>query len=50
LSNVPGSVYDAIFELGVDNYGFVSQGQAREIGIPAQRLVVLEDRGLLEHH
>jgi predicted transcriptional regulator of viral defense system len=48
LSNVPGSVYDAIFELGVDSYGFVSQDQAREIGIPAQRLVVLEDRGLLE--
>ena len=45
---MPGSVYDAVFELGADNYGFVSQDQAREIGIPAQRLVVLEDRGLLE--
>jgi predicted transcriptional regulator of viral defense system len=45
---MPGSVYDAVFELGVDNYGFVSQGQAREIGIPAQRLVVLHHRGLLE--
>jgi predicted transcriptional regulator of viral defense system len=45
---MPGSVYNAIFELGADNYGFVTQDQAREIGIPAQRLVVLEDRGLLE--
>jgi predicted transcriptional regulator of viral defense system len=45
---MPGSVYDAVFELGADNYGFVSQDQARELGIPAQRLVVLEDRGLLE--
>lgn len=45
---MPGSVYDAVFELGADNYGFVSQDQARGLGIPAQRLVVLEDRGLLE--
>ncbi len=48
MSNVPGSVYDAVFELGADNYGFVTQEQARASGIPAQRLVVLEDRGLLE--
>lgn len=45
---MPGSIYGAVFELGADNYGFVTQDQAREIGIPAQRLVVLEDRGLLE--
>jgi predicted transcriptional regulator of viral defense system len=45
---MPGSVYDAIFALGVDSCGFVTQEQARELGIPAQRLVVLEDRGLLE--
>ena len=45
---MPGSIYEALFELGADNYGFVTQAQARELGIPAQRLVVLEDRGLLE--
>lgn len=45
---MPGSVYEAVFELGADNYGFVTQEEARGLGIPAQRLVVLEDRGLLE--
>jgi predicted transcriptional regulator of viral defense system len=45
---MPGTVYDAVFKLGADNYGFVTQDQARELGIPAQRLVVLEDRDLLE--
>lgn len=45
---MPGVVYDAVFELGADNYGFVTQEHAHELGIPAQRLVVLADRGLLE--
>jgi len=45
---MPGSVYEALFELGSDNYGFVTQDDAHMIGIPAQRLVVLHHRGLLE--
>lgn len=48
MVHMPGTVYDAVFELGADNYGFVTQTQARELGIPAQRLVALEDRDLLE--
>lgn len=45
---MPGSVYDAVFELGADNYGFVTQDDAHMLGIPAQRLVVMHHRGLLE--
>lgn len=45
---MPGSVYEAVFELGADNYGFVTQDDAQMLGIPAQRLVVLFHRGLLE--
>jgi predicted transcriptional regulator of viral defense system len=45
---MPGSIYDEVFELGANNYGFVTQDQARELGIPAQRLVVLQSRGLLD--
>jgi len=48
LSTVPGSVYETLFDIATDQYGFVTQSQARERGIPAQRLVVMEDRGLLE--
>ncbi len=45
---MPGAIYDAVFELAADNYGFVTQDHAHEVGIPSQRLVVLADRGLLE--
>ncbi len=45
---VPGAIYNEVFDLGADNYGFVTQEQARELGIPAQRLVVMRSRGLLE--
>lgn len=45
---MPGAIYNEVFDLGADNYGFVTQEQARELGIPAQRLVVMRSRGLLE--
>lgn len=48
MSTVPGSVYEVVFDIAADHYGYVTQEQARVHGIPAQRLVVMEDRGLLE--
>jgi predicted transcriptional regulator of viral defense system len=45
---MPRSVYKALFELSSDNCGFVTQDDADMIGIPAQRLVAVHHRGLLE--
>jgi predicted transcriptional regulator of viral defense system len=46
---VPGQVYSALLEVATDHYGFVTPNDARELGIDPQRLVVLADRGVIEH-
>ncbi len=43
--SMPGKVYKRLFELGADQYGFVTTDDARELGIDPHRLVVMASRG-----
>lgn len=46
---MPGSTYTRLIELAAEQYGYVTQADARGLGIPAARLVNMKARGLLEH-
>lgn len=45
---MPGRIYDQLFDRAVDQYGFVTSADARELGIDQRRLVDMERRGTLE--
>ncbi len=46
---MPGEVWERLYELAVDQYGFVTRGDARELDVAPQYLSVLANRGVLEH-
>lgn len=46
---MPGFVYETLYEVAADQYGFVTADDAREEGIPTSRLVNMARRGALEH-
>lgn len=45
---VPGRVYNELAEVALDQYGFVTTADAREIGVDPQRLVEMAARGTAE--
>lgn len=45
---MPGRIYNELFDLAMERYGFVTPDDARELGIDPQRLVVMNDRGVLD--
>ncbi len=45
---MPGRVYDLLFDRAVDQYGYVTSADARELGVDQRRLVDMESRGTLE--
>jgi predicted transcriptional regulator of viral defense system len=45
---VPGETYSTIFELAADQFGYVTAGQAREVGVSSMALVMMERRQTLE--
>jgi predicted transcriptional regulator of viral defense system len=46
---VPGAVYTEIFDVAVDQYGYVRTEDLRELGIDIKRLGDLKARGLATH-
>lgn len=46
---MPGRVWERLYELAVDQYGFVTRRDAHELGVAPQYLNVLARRGVLEH-
>lgn len=44
---MPGLVYSQLLELATDQYGYVSTGDARELGISPRRLKLMAERGSL---
>lgn len=45
---MPGRIYNELFDLATERYGFVTPADARELGIDPQRLVVMNERGVLD--
>lgn len=45
---VPGKVYNALVEVAVDQYGFVTSADARDLGVDPHRLVEMGRRGVIE--
>lgn len=45
---MPGRIYDLLFDRAVDQYGFVTSADARELRVDEGRLVDMERRGTLE--
>jgi len=45
---MPGRIYTLLHERAVDQHGYLTTRQARELGIEAQRLEKMKQRGLLE--
>lgn len=46
---MPGSVYEVLYEIALDQYGLVTTEDARTHDIPVLRLVNMARRGTLEH-
>ncbi|HEV7494177.1 type IV toxin-antitoxin system AbiEi family antitoxin domain-containing protein [Baekduia sp.] len=46
---MPGKRYNEIFELAAEQYGYVTTGDAREMGIDIRRLSDLKARGQADH-
>jgi predicted transcriptional regulator of viral defense system len=46
---MPGAVYNRIFDLATEQYGFVTTVDAKQLGVDPNRLVVMAGRGLLDH-
>jgi predicted transcriptional regulator of viral defense system len=44
---MPGRVYSQLLELAIDQYGYVTTDDARELGIASRRLKVMVERGTL---
>lgn len=45
---MPGAVYEKLFEVATEQYGYVTTDDARDLGVDPHRLVVLASRGDLE--
>lgn len=45
---MPGRVHDLLFDLAVDQYGFITSKDARGLGVDQRRLVDMQRRGTLE--
>lgn len=48
LVRVPGANYNALMEIAVDQYGYVTTENAAAVGVVADRLRTMAKRGLLE--
>lgn len=48
MCEMPGRVYDILFEHAIGQYGYVTASDARGLGVDHQRLVEMERRGILE--
>lgn len=48
LVRVPGANYNALMEIAVDQYGYVTTEDAAAVGVVADRLRTMAKRGLLE--
>lgn len=46
---MPGKIYNALVEIALDQYGFVTPADAREAGVDPHRLVEMSRRGVIEH-
>jgi predicted transcriptional regulator of viral defense system len=46
---VPGQAYEALFEIAADQRGYVTQDQARELGLTPHALIRMAKRGKVEH-
>lgn len=46
---MPGTVYNRVFDLATDQYGFVTTVDVKDLGIDPNNLAVMAHRGLLEH-
>ena len=45
---MPGKVYNALVDVALDQYGFLTPGDARDAGVDPHRLVEMSRRGTLE--
>lgn len=45
---MPGRIYNTLHELAVDQHGYVTTRDARELGVEPQRLHLMAERGVLE--
>lgn len=45
----PGQTWGRLYDIAVDQYGFSTRNDARDVGVAAQYLTVLAKRGVLEH-
>jgi hypothetical protein len=48
LCGVPGANYNALMDIAVDQYGYVTTEDAAAVGVVADRLRTMAKRGLLE--
>lgn len=48
ISAVPGKVYNQLVEIALDQYGFVTPADAREIDVDPHRLIEMARRGVIE--
>ncbi|HEX9888573.1 MAG TPA: type IV toxin-antitoxin system AbiEi family antitoxin domain-containing protein [Nitriliruptorales bacterium] len=46
---MPGKIWEHLYDVALDRYGFVTSRDAKERGLPATYLGVMKSRGLLEH-
>ena len=46
---MPGRVYIKLRELAVEQGGYITTRQARDLDVPTVRLEVMRQRGVLEH-
>lgn len=46
---MPGPTWGRLYDIAVDQYGFITRDDARDVGVAAQYLTVLAKRGVLEH-
>src|SRR5206468_2010976 len=48
ISAMPGKVYNQLVDIALDQYGFVTPADAREIDIDPHRLIEMARRGVIE--
>lgn len=48
-SRMPGKVFNALVEVALDQYGFVTPADAREVGVDPHRLIEMSRRGVIDH-
>jgi predicted transcriptional regulator of viral defense system len=47
--SVPGQNWERLYNVALDQYGYVTSGDARELGIDVVQLGIMHSRGQLEH-